>query len=109
MHEGNLAFVPGAVKQPPLALAPAYDMLPMLYAPVRGVELPPRELRPGLPLPGERTDWLAASEAAITFWHRAAGDRRISAPMRWRQQRVYFDAVAAGDGWLVLWARQVVT
>lgn len=82
MHEGNLAFVPGGVGDAPLALAPAYDMLPMLYAPVRGVELPPREYRPGLPLPGERADWLAASAAAIEFWQSAAGDRRISGAFR---------------------------
>lgn len=82
MHEGNLAFVPGAGGKPPLALAPAYDMLPMLYAPVRGVELPQREFAPPLPLPAERADWLAAAEAAIEFWSMAAADNRISAGFR---------------------------
>ncbi|NGZ87180.1 type II toxin-antitoxin system HipA family toxin YjjJ [Duganella aceris] len=82
MHEGNLAFVPGAAGKPPLALAPAYDMLPMLYAPVRGVELPPREFAPALPLPAEREDWLAAAQAAIEFWSMAAADGRISAGFR---------------------------
>jgi len=82
MHEGNLAFIPDAAGQAPLTLAPAYDMLPMLYAPVRGVELPFREFKPGLPLPQERTDWLAAAAAAVEFWRAAAGDRRISAAFR---------------------------
>lgn len=82
MHEGNLAFVPGESGQPPLALAPAYDMLPMLYAPARGVELPQREYAPSLPLPAERDDWLAAADAAIVFWRAAGADERISAGFR---------------------------
>ncbi|MRX06367.1 type II toxin-antitoxin system HipA family toxin YjjJ [Pseudoduganella sp. FT25W] len=82
MHEGNLAFVPGEEGQPPLALAPAYDMLPMLYAPARGVELPLREFAPALPLPPEREDWLAAADAAIAFWRAAGADERISAAFR---------------------------
>jgi hypothetical protein len=82
MHEGNLAFVPGAEGEPPLELAPAYDMLPMLYAPARGVELPQREFAPSLPLPVEREDWLAAADAALAFWRTAAADERISAGFR---------------------------
>jgi hypothetical protein len=82
MHEGNLAFVPGGTGKPPLELAPAYDMLPMLYAPVRGVELPQREFAPALPLPAERADWLAAADAAIEFWSLAAADERIGADFR---------------------------
>lgn len=81
MHEGNLSFVPGAHADQ-LALAPAYDMLPMLYAPVRGVELPPRTFAPPLPLPGERTHWLAAAAAAALFWQSAAVDERISGDFR---------------------------
>jgi hypothetical protein len=61
-----------------LLLAPAYDMLPMRYAPVRGVELPQRDYQPALPLPGERDLWLKAADAAIAFWHLAATDKRIS-------------------------------
>ncbi len=85
MHEGNLAFVPApqaAAGQAPLALAPAYDMLPMLYAPVRGVELPQREYAPALPLPAERDDWLAAADAALVFWRAAAADERIGTAFR---------------------------
>ena len=76
MHEGNLSFRPG------LALAPAYDMLPMLYAPERGVELPEREFAPLPPIPAEREAWNAARAAAVAFWERAAADARISAEFR---------------------------
>ncbi len=76
MHEGNLSFLPG------LRVAPAYDMLPMLYAPVRGVELPPRSFEPALPLPAERTHWQAAATAAQQFWNDASQDNRVSAVFR---------------------------
>lgn len=72
MHDGNLAFRPG------LKLAPVYDMLPMLYAPVRGVELPDRVFAPKLPLPGEITSWLDAARTALAFWSAATDDARIS-------------------------------
>lgn len=71
MHDGNLSFRPG------LRLAPAYDMLPMLYAPQRGVEVPTPDFLPPLPMPAEREVWLAARSAAERFWEAAAGDRRI--------------------------------
>jgi hypothetical protein len=76
MHDGNLAFRPG------LALAPAYDMLPMLYAPARGGELPERRYDPPLPLPNEAVAWRTAAEAARAFWLRGAGDGRIGEPFR---------------------------
>lgn len=79
MHDGNLSFVPNA---PGLRLAPVYDMLPMLYAPQRGVELPERNFSPRLPLPAERTHWQQAAQAAIDFWRRASNDKRISDDFR---------------------------
>lgn len=83
MHEGNIAFRPPSPAAPGmLTLAPVYDMLPMLYAPVRGVELPLRRFAPTLPLPGEREAWLTAAAAAIQFWQSAADDGRISADFR---------------------------
>lgn len=72
MHDGNLAFRPG------LVLAPIYDMLPMLYAPVRGVELPVRQYQPTRPLPEEEAAWDYAARAAAVFWQHAADDTRIS-------------------------------
>lgn len=83
MHDGNLSFQPRSVEgRPGLRLAPAYDMLPMLYAPSRGVELPLREFRPRLPLPAERELWAQAAQAARAFWTSAAADARISAGFR---------------------------
>ena len=83
MHDGNLSFRPGTLGgRAAFRLAPAYDMLPMLYAPARGVELPPREFRPRLPLPAERELWDPASRAAVGFWQTAAEDARISATFR---------------------------
>jgi HipA-like C-terminal domain len=76
MHDGNLAFRPG------LALAPAYDMLPMLYAPLRGGELPERAYEPPLPLPNEAQAWHEAAEAAHTFWLRCSAEARIGDAFR---------------------------
>ncbi|WP_301102687.1 type II toxin-antitoxin system HipA family toxin YjjJ [Propionivibrio sp.] len=72
MHEGNLAFRPG------LTLAPTYDMLPMLYAPLRGGELPTRAYAPELPLPAETPAWRQAAEAARYYWRLCLADPRIS-------------------------------
>lgn len=83
MHDGNLSFRPGEVRgRPGFRLAPAYDMLPMLYAPARGVELPPVDFNPALPLPYDRPAWLVAARGAVAFWDRAAQDTRISGPFR---------------------------
>lgn len=83
MHDGNLSFRPrissGVTS---LILAPAYDMLPMQYAPRRGVELPPVNFLPRLPLPAEREAWQGAAAAADQFWSRAADDTRVSAEFR---------------------------
>ena len=76
MHDGNLAFRPG------LALAPAYDMLPMAYAPMRGGELPNRKFSPDPPLPADASVWRQAAEAAVYFWNICAEDTRISTDFR---------------------------
>jgi hypothetical protein len=83
MHDGNLSFRPQVPNSgPALSLAPAYDMLPMLYAPQRGVELAPVTFAPRLPLPAEREAWRQAAAAADQFWSRAANDARISDQFR---------------------------
>jgi DNA-binding transcriptional ArsR family regulator len=98
MHLGNVSFqvappadtrVPGpgraagsAGTRAPLRLAPAYDMLPMHYAPLPGGEVPPRNFSPELPLPPQRDAWQAGAVAALEFWKRAAQDVRISAVFR---------------------------
>jgi hypothetical protein len=83
MHDGNLSFQPlRREDQALLQLAPIYDMLPMAYAPVRGVELPPRTYAPRLPLPSEKGLWSQAARAALAFWESAAADARISRGFR---------------------------
>lgn len=72
MHEGNLAFRPG------FALAPIYDMLPMMYAPMRGGEVPERAYSPALPFPGDMPAWTQAAMAATHYWEICAADARIS-------------------------------
>ncbi len=81
MHNGNLSFHPHG---PPamFTLAPTYDMLPMLHAPLAGGEVPARSFEPPLPLPPQRQTWAAACAAAIAFWWRAATDARISESFR---------------------------
>ena len=78
MHAGNLSFRPLGL----LELAPTYDMLPMLYAPLPGGEVPSRGFEPPLPLPEQRAAWTAACAGAIEFWNRAARDARLSESFR---------------------------
>ena len=79
MHTGNLSFI---ARQNTLTLAPAYDMLPMLYAPLPGGEVPTRTFEPRLPLPAQRSVWNTAGAAALLFWSRAAADSRVSDAFR---------------------------
>lgn len=65
----------------PAEVAPAYDMLPMLDAPVRG-ELPERVFAPLLPLMCGETIARDAAQAAALLWQRVAGDTRVSAAYR---------------------------
>ncbi len=85
MHQGNLSFRlsrQGNAKQPLLRLAPVYDMLPMLYAPLSGGEVPTREFEVPLPLPRDREVWQAACRAALHFWELASGDAGITREFR---------------------------
>jgi hypothetical protein len=76
MHEGNLAFRPG------LQLAPVYDMLPMMYAPASGGEVPVKPYSPALPLPAEAVLWKRAASAAMQFWQTCFEDERIGPDFR---------------------------
>ena len=78
MHTGNLSLRP----QGSLSIAPAYDMLPMRYAPLPGGELPVRRFEPPLPLPPMRAVWALSCHAALNFWQRASVDSRISEGFR---------------------------
>lgn len=76
MHFGNLSFYFSFGHQ--LRLAPVYDMLPMIYAPVAGDELPDREFE--VPLPGGKnlSVWRSIADVAETFWRSAANHELIS-------------------------------
>jgi len=79
MHPGNLSFVP---QDGLLQVAPAYDMLPMHHAPVRGVELPVRQFDVPLPVPAAFEHARVAAAAAEAFWDSASRDARISKGFR---------------------------
>jgi len=79
-HHGNLSLL---LRDHRWRLAPAYDMLPMLYAPVAG-EVVPRDLAAQPPRPTVHTlaVWPRARELALRFWQAAAVDERISPAFR---------------------------
>ena len=80
LHFGNLSFHTQAAR--PLALAPAYDMLPMLYRPAATGEIVEREFQPTLPLPEARASWQLAATLATIFWRAVEADARVSLPFR---------------------------
>ncbi len=77
MHPGNLGF--HLADAGPLALAPAYDMLPMSLAPSRtGAVRPATPLALGPPERTGQTGHIArAADVAIRFWEQMAGSERI--------------------------------
>jgi len=79
-HHGNLSLL---LQDHHWRLAPAYDMLPMLYAPVAG-EVVARDFDAQPLRPGEHTlaVWPQARALALAFWQAAAADERISVGFR---------------------------
>ncbi len=80
-HYGNISLLIDAGGD--WALAPCYDMLPMLYAPV-GNELVPREFaaRPLGPTAATLPFWARAQALALAFWQAVEGDARVSEGFR---------------------------
>jgi hypothetical protein len=76
MHFGNLAF--WCDDALPFRLAPAYDMLPMQWAPTPGEAAPDPAFEPALPLPADREIWHEAAAWADAFWARVANDPLVS-------------------------------
>ena len=76
MHPGNLSFVTDSGR--PYALAPAYDMLPMAFAPRSGgglsEQLPPLDLHPGV----AHEVWPAMLALARDYLGRLRADGRFS-------------------------------
>lgn len=102
MHTGNLSLRPRGTM---FDVAPAYDMLPMLYAPLRGGEVPAREFdTAGFPTPpaGREEGWHRMLQAALAFWAAAASDPGITQAFRGICQ-------ANGDSllrWAEMWGPQ---
>ena len=76
MHAGNLAF--RMTDALPFTLAPAYDMLPMLWAPGPQGELMERTFSPPPPIPAAAEAWREMLPLAQEFWNRVIADQRIS-------------------------------
>lgn len=78
-HFGNASLIPVDDGLAKFRLAPAYDMLPMLYRPLNG-ETPRPDFVP--PPPAPLQEWSVAHGLSLAFWERAGGDERISAAFR---------------------------
>jgi hypothetical protein len=76
MHAGNLAF--RMTDALPFGLAPAYDMLPMLWAPGPQGELMERTFSPQPPVPAAAEAWREMLSLAREFWSRVIADQRVS-------------------------------
>jgi DNA-binding transcriptional ArsR family regulator len=80
MHFGNLSFwLDDAL---PFRPTPAYDMLPMGWAPSTQGEVVEWTFGPRAPLPGVRPAWSEAATWAAEFWRRVADDATVSAEFR---------------------------
>lgn len=79
-HFGNvsLIMVDGSKR---FNLAPAYDVLPMLYRPMDG-SVPTHMFTPPAAIPGAPNEWSSALECAGIFWDRVKVDNRISEGFR---------------------------
>jgi HipA-like C-terminal domain len=62
-------------------LAPAYDVLPMVYRPIDGA-VPSRPLTVPAVVPGAPNEWSSALESASQFWNQTKSDIRISEEFR---------------------------
>lgn len=80
MHLGNAGLM--LTDEQPLALAPAYDMLPMMFRPLASGEVVERDFNAPPPLPEQHEPWLLAADAAQAFWARVAGSDAISVGFR---------------------------
>lgn len=76
MHAGNLSF--RLTDEAPFTLAPAYDMLPMLWAPGPQGEMMDRAFAPQPPVPADAEAWREMLDLARDFWNRVIGDQRVS-------------------------------
>ncbi|WP_048440225.1 type II toxin-antitoxin system HipA family toxin YjjJ [Caenimonas sp. SL110] len=81
-HYGNISLL---IRSGSWSLAPAYDMLPMIYAPING-ELIERDFDPAALRPTVDTlrQWTQAVDLALRYWKALAKDKRLSPGFRSR-------------------------
>ena len=79
-HFGNVSLIM-ADGSKEFTLAPAYDVLPMVYRPMDGA-VPTRPLTLPAVIPGAPNEWSSALESAFLFWERTKSDIRISEGFR---------------------------
>lgn len=79
MHAANLSFFTDGLQV--IGLCPAYDMLPMAYAPQQGhLRQPPLTLP--IPDPGDSPIWSDVCRAAADFWSAVASHPEVSEDFR---------------------------
>jgi hypothetical protein len=79
-HQYNVVFLPAEDGR--LRLAPAFDQVPIFYAPSADGQVPPRTFTPP-PATADTLDvWEDARAAAREFWSRASEDGRVSDDVR---------------------------
>ena len=89
-HHHNIALFPEhsgagetmAAEPRRYTLAPAFDQLPMLYAPTSDGQLPEREFVRPTPSADTWDVWSQACALAATFWRRASENDSLSTSMR---------------------------
>jgi hypothetical protein len=77
MHAGNLSF--WLDTSLPFRVAPAYDMLPMLWAPGPQGELTDRTFAPPAPSTMNRDEWQEIAGWAEQYWRGLLDEPRLSA------------------------------
>ncbi|MFY2563478.1 type II toxin-antitoxin system HipA family toxin YjjJ [Corallococcus terminator] len=80
-HFGNLSFFAEGPKR--FRLAPVYDMLPMVFAPV-GTNLIERTFTPRPPTANTVDVWSDAARLALAYWEKLSREPALSAPFRER-------------------------
>jgi hypothetical protein len=83
-HFGNLSFFLEGDGR--FRLAPVYDMLPMLFAPV-GADIVERRFEPSPPTADNLDVWPHAARCAVAYWGRLAASSELSSEFRERALR----------------------
>src|SRR5262245_15036234 len=85
-HHHNINLFPDddptSIEPVRFGLAPAFDQLPMLYAPTSDGQVLERTFVPPTPTAETWDVWERAAAAALTFWRRAGNHNDVSMEMR---------------------------